>query len=239
MDVLSFRWRAKYGHFLRAEANVNALTYPVPPRTAVLGLLAAIMGLEKDRIAAELQDAQVAVAGSARRRFWHRVKLRKDPPRPLPLHVILSQKISEETIPEKAALNRQEWLLDPDFQVHVALPEQPERFAELVNRIQEQRWYFSPCMGLSEMLAELEFIACQSAEKLASGHHRIDGFCPAADVRLLAEEGLGVHLLRMPHSVSENRVFHHTSYYVEHKSRPFLVETAAAWQVGEATVVFS
>lgn len=29
MDTLSFRWSAKYGHF-RAEANVNALSYPAP-----------------------------------------------------------------------------------------------------------------------------------------------------------------------------------------------------------------
>lgn len=239
MDVLSFCWRAKYGHFLRAEANVNALTYPVPPRTAVLGLLAAILGLEKDRLAIELQDARVAVAGSARRRFWHRVKLRKDPPRPLPLHITSKQRMSDDTAPEKAALIRQEWLLDPDFRVHVAMPEQPERFTELVNRIQERRWHFSPCMGLSEMLAELEFICCQSAEKLTAGRHRINGICPAVDVRLLAEEGLGVHLLRMPHGVSEDRIFRHAGYYVEHRGRPFPVETSAAWQVGEATVVFS
>src|SRR5690625_3930096 len=230
MYLLSFHWKAKYGHFLRAEANVSALTYPLPPRTAVLGLLAAVLGLEKDKLATELQDAQVAIAGSAQRCFWHRVKLRKDPPKPLPLPFLMQKRKEKESAHEKAALNRQEWLLTPAFQVHVALPEQPEHFAELVNRIQEQRWHFSPCMGLSEMLAELEFIACRPAEKLAAGHHRIDGICPAVDVRLLPEEGLGIHLLRMPHSVSEDRVFRHASYYVEHKSRPFLVETAAAWR---------
>ena len=51
MEVVTFVWQAKYGHFLRAESNVNALTYPVPPRTAVLGLLGAILGLEKDALA--------------------------------------------------------------------------------------------------------------------------------------------------------------------------------------------
>lgn len=238
MDVLSFRWRAKYGHFLRAEANVNALSYPVPPRTAVLGLLGAVLGLEKDSLAIGLHDARVAVAGAVPRRFWHRVKLRKDPPNPLPATVSAKQKISGETAPEKAALIRQEWLLAPDFLIRVALPEQPERFAELVERVRNRRWHFSPCMGLSEMLAEIEFVACGPAEPLPAGRHETHGSCPAAEVRLLAGEGLGVHLLRMPRAVSEDRVFSHVGFYVERLGRPFPVETAAAWRVGESVVVF-
>ena len=95
MDVLSCRWSAKYGHFLRAEANVNALTYPAPPRTVVLGLLAAILGLEKDALATELADAKVAVSGPIPTRFWHRVKLRKDPPAALPWEVKRNQRGAE------------------------------------------------------------------------------------------------------------------------------------------------
>jgi len=103
MDTLSFRWSAKYGHFLRAEANVNALSYPTPPRTAVLGMLAAILGLEKDALVTELTGIRVAVSGPVPARFWHRVKLRKDPPTALPWEVKRNQRGTDHFLTAKFA----------------------------------------------------------------------------------------------------------------------------------------
>jgi CRISPR-associated protein Cas5h len=233
MDTLSFEWSGKYGHFLRAEATVNALSYPMPPRTAVLGLLGAILGLEKDALAVELADARVAVTGALPRRFWHRVKLRKDPPTALPWEVKRTQRGTKESAPEKATLLNQEWLLDPRYQIHMAWPEQPARFAELVERIRARRWHFTPCMGLSELLCEVAFLASGAARQLPPGQYRVQGLCPANTSRLIAEETLGVHLLRMPRQVSPARVFQHAPYYVEYRGQPFQVETSAAWQIGD------
>jgi CRISPR-associated protein Cas5h len=236
MDTLSFRWRGRFGHFLRAEANRNALTYPVPPRTAVLGLLAALLGLEKDALAKELADAQVAIAGPVPARFWHRVKLRKDPPAALPYRINKGQKGTATD--EKATLINQEWLLAPDFLITCALPEQPERFAELCGRVREQRWYFSPCLGLSELLADVEFVGMELATLLPEGDYRIDSLAPAEQVRLLPGDGIGVQLLRMPYSVAADRVFTHRSLYLEHRGRSFPVRTAAAWRVGDRVMCF-
>lgn len=238
MDTLSLRWSAKYGHFLRAEANVNALSYPTPPRTAVLGLLAAILGLEKDALAADLADIRVAVSGKVPTRFWHRVKLRKDPPTALPWEIKRTQRGAENPAPEKAALLNQEWLLNPDFLVHVAWPEQPDRLAELVGRIRDRRWHFTPCMGLSELLCDVAFIDFQPATPLPMGRHFVQGVCPADEVRLLATDKLGVHLLRLPHSVSAGRIFRHVPYCMEYRGDPFPVETSGAWRLGAWTGLF-
>ncbi len=238
MDILSVRWSAKYGHFLRAEANVNALTYPAPPRTTVLGLLAAILGLDKDALADDLAEVRVAVGGAVPARFWHRVKLRKDPPTALPWEIKRNQRGSENPASEKATLHRQEWLLKPDFLLQLAWPEQSARFAELVTRIEQRRWHFTPCMGLSELLSDVEFLGCQPATPLPPGRHLVQGLCPADAVRLLAEKELGVHLLRLPREVSASRVFSHAPYYLEHRGQPFAVETDAAWQVGDWTGLF-
>lgn len=238
MDTLCFEWSAKYGHFLRAEATVNALSYPVPPRTVVLGLLGAILGLEKDALAADLAEVQVAVSGALPRRFWHRVKLRKDPPTALPWEVKRTQRGAKESAPEKATLLNQEWLLNPQYLIHVAWPEQPTRFDELVERIRERRWHFTPSMGVSELLCDLTFVACRTAVPLAAGRQRVQGLCRADTAQLLAEAELGVHLLRMPRQVSAERVFQHAPYYLEHRGRPFHVETRHAWQIGDWTGCF-
>lgn len=237
MKVATFIWKAKYGHFLRAEANVNAITYPVPPRTAVLGLLGAIIGLEKDTLGRELADALISVCGVPPGKFWHRVKLRKDPPTPMPWMVRKAQKGS--SVPEKPALIRQEWLWRPEFRIHAALPEQPARFSELLDRLQHRRWYYSPCMGLSELLAEVVFESCYVAESLPPGKYSVSGLCPEKTVRLCGGNGMAIHLLRMPHSVTEDRVFEHRGYYIERQGLSVPVETGAACKLGDEVVILS
>ena len=79
-----FEYAGRFGHFLRAEASVSALSYPVPPRTALLGMIGAVLGLEKDTPQVELKDALIAVSGPVPATHWHRVKFRKDPPAALP-----------------------------------------------------------------------------------------------------------------------------------------------------------
>lgn len=46
--LLCFDWCGKIAHFRKFYANTSALSYSIPPRTTVLGLLAAILGLERD-----------------------------------------------------------------------------------------------------------------------------------------------------------------------------------------------
>jgi CRISPR-associated protein Cas5h len=185
-----------------------------------------------------LQGARVSVGGPAPRRFWHKVKLRKDTPGPLPLTVKRGQK-GTEAEKNRAALIHQEWLWEPDFLVHIALPDQPERFEELVERVRERGWHFSPCMGLSELLAEVEFVSCEQGRPLPAGLVEVHGTCLSAEAQLRAGQGVGLHMLRMPHHVSEDRVFTHAAYYVERQGQPFTVETARAWRVGDWTLMFS
>jgi len=46
-------------------------------------------------------------------------------------------------------------------------------------------------------------------------------------------------LLRMPHSVTENRVFEHRGYYIERQGLPIPVETGAACKIGDEVVILS
>lgn len=244
MQVLSFRWYAKYGHFLRAEANVNALTYPLPPRTAVLGLLGALLGLAKDSLPEVLGNAYVAITfrHGLPPKFWHRVKLRKDPPTALSYTIKARQKAERSGTAEKASLHLQEWLWRPEFEIHVALPDQPECFAELVARIEQQRWHFSPCMGVSELLAQVRFLQCCEAIPVTQTPVHLSGLGPKPALqRLVVADNLGIQLLRMPYQVDSHRVFQHCDYYLEYQGRTFPVETQQAWYLPqlELNVVLS
>ncbi|WP_027364932.1 CRISPR-associated protein Cas5 [Desulfotruncus alcoholivorax] len=48
MNILSFRLKGKMGHFRRYYSNSSSLTYSIPPRTTICGILAGILGMERD-----------------------------------------------------------------------------------------------------------------------------------------------------------------------------------------------
>lgn len=48
MDILSFDIEGKFAHFRKFHGNNTAMSYSIPPRTTIIGMLAAIMGEQKD-----------------------------------------------------------------------------------------------------------------------------------------------------------------------------------------------
>ncbi len=239
MKLIRFKLSGRIGHFLRAEANASAPSYPVPPRTALLGLVGAVLGLEKDRPQTELQHAEFAVAGALPQTHWHKAKLRKDPPENLAWTIKRSQR-TDKTKPERTGLITQEWLLNPVYTIWVHLP--GAMHEELAARLRERRWHFTPCLGLSEMLADLAFEGTEPAEPLAAGIHEVATVFPRdlgeLNTEALYERELALLALRMPCSVTADRVFSHRAYYLERAARPVPVNTSQAWQAGRTIIAF-
>ena len=123
MNVICFRYFGRFGHFLRAEANANGVTYPIPPRTVLLGLIGAVLGLEKDEPQVKLAGAELAVGGELPKRFWHKTNIRKDPPTALPYLVKRTDKGSSSE--QRNFRFPQEWLWKPSYRVWAALPARP------------------------------------------------------------------------------------------------------------------
>ena len=48
MKILSFRLRGKMAHFRRYYSNSSALSYTIPPRTTVVGMVAGLLGYPRD-----------------------------------------------------------------------------------------------------------------------------------------------------------------------------------------------
>lgn len=232
-----FEYAGRFGHFLRAEASVSALSYPVPPRTVLLGMIGAVLGLEKDTPQIELKEALIAVSGAIPKTHWHRVKLRKDPPTALSRAVKRSAKGSSTD--ERATLIKQEWLFEPRYTVTACLPE--KHHADFVARLRERRWHYSPCMGLSEMAARMELVAEGTATALPGGSEvscasvaRREGSVLDGR-RTLEASGNGGPLAilpqRMPREVTENRVFTHADYLIERSGLPIPLRADNAYEI--------
>ena len=99
MKLISFKLSGRFGHFLRAETSASALSYPFPPRTVILGILGAVLGLPKDEPQVALEPADIAISGMIPKTHWHRAKFRKDPPALLPRIIENTQKTDKKTTP--------------------------------------------------------------------------------------------------------------------------------------------
>ncbi len=244
MDVVVFRLRGRFAHFLRAETNVSALSYPVPPRTALLGLLGAVLGLDKDEPAVRLADARLAVAGRVPDTHLHMANLRKtvgDGSLPARVRRPASDKAPPRPgAPPRVTQINQEWLLQPDYRVFAALP--GSLHEELADRLARRRSVYQPCLGLSELLARLEIEARTEAAPAPEGWWDVSTVCRRDAVTLdasrLARSGARVQQLAMPRAVTTVRVFSHATYLLELEGRPLPVRTAEAWTVGAEQIVF-
>ncbi|MCL0081535.1 CRISPR-associated protein Cas5 [Peptococcaceae bacterium] len=238
--LITFRISGRFAHFLKAEAGVSALSYPVPTRTAIIGMIGAIMGFAKDSAQTLLAPLDIALAGQLPVTHWHKAKLRKDPPAILAHQVKSIQKADKQPAPEKATLIRQEWLFNPEYTAWVNLPSQYQQVFE--TRLRERQWHFQPCLGLSEMSAEIEYLETIVAEKLSPGAYPVQTIFRQSEAQVdtasVYDAGIALHLLRMPRTVTASRVFSHENYVIERNNLPVNLETAAAYSVNGKVVMF-
>lgn len=242
LKALRFRWRARFGFFLRAEAAAAGFGYPVPPRTAVLGLVANILGLPKDALSDALDGAYVSVGGALPATHWHNGNHRKVPPASLPYTVRRAAVTKEkDTTPEKNTQLRQEWLLAPDYIVTASLPD--ALHGDFERRLREGTSHFTPCMGLSEMLASVDFLGALELERLPDGEHLVRSVLrvgEGTEVNARAALASRLHLLNlaMPRAVTAERRFSHATFMVERQGLAIPCHTSRAYGSHDEVVAF-
>lgn len=247
MRLVRFRYQGRVGHFLRAEMNASALSYPVPPRTALLGLVGNILGLAKDEAPRILADAAVAVRGKVPRRHYHRANVRKAFPSALPLWIKPAKTPDTHADePGGGFVSQvvQEWLLDPDYIVYVGSPDPADWITHLEERLFAGRTHFTPCLGPAWMTARVVWEGADDGEHLADAVHEVATVCPRSDEnklvlpRLSERRDHAVQEIRMPREVTTDRVFAHANYYLEMQGRPIPVQTRNAWSFQDEEIVF-
>lgn len=243
MKAIYFRLSGRLAHYLKAEAGVNALSYPVPTRTVLLGIIGAILGLEKDTPQSVLEPAFIAIHGKMPLRHWHRAKLRKDPPGSLPMIVERKQSIKASTVPEEATLILQEWLVNPCYEVWVIIPE--PYHSQFLERVKSRKWYFQPSLGLSEMMANIEYLGADEPEEvyhLPFGVYEVGTILRQNQVQIDFKKSLAnnlnIQILQMPRTVTSERVFTHEKYLWECQGNSLTVETSEAYKIGDKVVMF-
>lgn len=176
-QCLSFELRGQWGHFRRVEGNIVKQTYRIPPRTTVAGIIAAILGLDRDSyydaFASERSGIAVEPVGELRtiNLPQNTLSTAKEDMKTVP-----SRGHARISMPDPTELRQQhnyEVLVDPEYRIDIQLDD-AELFEELQNRLEEGTSHYPPSLGLSEHLAEVEYLGTFDVESSEAADADID-----------------------------------------------------------------
>lgn len=152
--VLVFDVWGDYAHFRRFYTTTSPLSFPIPPRTALCGLIGAIVGLEKEDndYLNYFSTETVHIA----------LKL---------LNPIKKTVIAENLIHTKNAKGpgmnlitertqiRFEFLKDQKYRIYFHCPDEDNMvYRKLKQNLTQHKMVYTPCLGLSENIANYNFV---------------------------------------------------------------------------------
>lgn len=161
-QCLSFTVRSTWGHFKRVGRSATKQTYRIPPRTTVAGMLAAIVGAERNSYYDTFSGENAAIAitplSDLRTVNIPTVGLGTDPKQDVTTNV--GNYYSEFTLTyqdttKDRQLHAYEVLADPVYRIDVAV-ENESFYEELHENLSNGTSVYPPSLGKSEYLATIE-----------------------------------------------------------------------------------
>jgi len=130
MDIFSFHLKGKMAHFRRFYSNSSALTYTIPPRTTICGIVAGLMGYERDSYYEDfsLENCNITVSLNSRvKKTMQKMNLlmikglndlngSKDYHSQVPTEFLIPQNIREDEIDYKVWINFKQLKIQKQFE---------------------------------------------------------------------------------------------------------------------------
>jgi CRISPR-associated protein Cas5 subtype I-B len=165
MDAVSFKIYGNWGHFKKVDTNNNPLTHDFIPKTALIGLIGAVNGidrLEMKELFPQLSDDlrySVALNNHVRKESWG--------------FTLRSVKVNLDKTPWQF-----EFLKHPDFTIVLGLGNERSRsiFNDFCENIINSKAYFQPTLGLANCPANILFVNTGKLSEKKNGSFQTQGF---------------------------------------------------------------
>lgn len=250
-EFISFDVASDLAHFRRPYAITTALTFPAPPRTALCGLVGALLGLPKNDGLAKLGDDQ-ALFGLQLLAPYRSAHVS------INLLQTKDRLLAWQTDENPHTAMRYEVIREPRYRVFFSHTELGPRLAEMLIAGDA---HYTPCLGLAWMIAYMQGEPRRifAEQVLASTDERRDFISPVrtddlvgeiewrdseyqGDRMRAAEELLNgepkkeaepvYQRVRMPAVMQPDRVVtRHQEYVIETTGRPIKARLKAYWKL--------
>lgn len=188
--------------FKKPYSPMSPVSYPLPPPPAVLGMLGAILGYDKDSYHQQLdwERVRVGIGLRAPTRVFRAA-----------LNLLQTKTGTDGFFRPLAGQNTHtqvpcEFLRDPAFRVYVA--GLTDALADdLAERLRTGRTAYTVTLGWANCLADVTWVGEWSAQPLAESDWRATTAVPlATDLQIHYEENRRYHRLRLPTAMDGGRI---------------------------------
>jgi CRISPR-associated protein Cas5h len=232
-EFVIFDVASDLAHFRRQYAITTALTYPVPPRTALCGLVGAVLGLPKNESLAPFQDSE-AVFGlqilSPLRTGYVSINLVDTKQNP---------SFRLKAVNPRTTV-RYEVLRQPRYRVMFSHPTLARQLAESLKHGES---CYTPCLGLAWMIAWFgDGVQIVEAEEVSGdkNHREFVSLVRSDDVQdEIHWNADGVYQrVRLPAVMQPNReVTRYEAYVMDTTGRSIAASLRAYWRLADGTCI--
>lgn len=227
--VLVFDIWSDYAHYRKIETTTSPLTYSIPTGTALAGMLAAILGLDR--------DSYYETFSPKNTRFGIRIL---NPLKKTRINITMldtSRGFCLRDIGENPrTLIPHEFMKDPKYRIYVWMRDNNLR-TKLQKCLQEHKCHYTLCLGTAYLIADFmyvnEYNLKRTDEELVQSVARMD------NGNLLMEPCKQYYIERIPVYMDRYRVvqdYAETVYEVERK--PVKMSGVISYKVGSDNIVF-
>ncbi len=201
MDAIVFDIWSDFAHFRRGYTTTSSLTYPFPPKSTIIGLIAGILGIPNEKN--EKSNNYYRIFTPETLKVGIRI-----------LNSIKTIVIKENLIDTKISFLLKgrtqipiEFLIKPKYRIYVWFENEDykEKFIKFLN---DHKTIFTPYLGITECLANFEFIGKYKIEELnhnENHEYEIDSIIPKNAGKIKVIEGLTLGSVRMPAFINDKR----------------------------------
>ncbi|MBA7544940.1 hypothetical protein ES705_37302 [subsurface metagenome] len=152
--ILVFDIWGDYAHFRRFYTTTSPLSFPIPPRTALCGLIGAIIGLEKENN--DYLNYFPTDSASIGLKLVNPIK-----------KAVITENLIDTKTAKGPGLNlisnrtqiRFEFLKDQKYEIYFRCPNEEDIIYQRLKRnLTQCKTVYTPCLGLSENIANFKFI---------------------------------------------------------------------------------
>lgn len=228
MKVVVFDVWGDLALFRRFDTNTSMLTHSFPPPTAVLGMVGAILGLDRDIYIQQLQGTRIGIE------LLHPVKK---------VRMALNYKNTKgRDLAGKKGRTQipAEFIKDPAYRIYIVNDTVQQ---DLGTMLKEHKSVFTLSLGLSELLANFQYVGTYSCE-FSSGKQLVGSVVPTSVVESIdffAQEGKPKRMLkeRVPVTMAPDRtVTRYEDVVIEENGEMISGVFSEVFVIGEKAIVF-
>ena len=157
-----------YAHFKKIYTTSSPLTYSFPPRTALSGLIGAIIGLDKEEYFKHFlkKDARIGC------KIIKPIKKIRMGENHLNADSIKNMHLIKNRHP-----TRREFVKDPKYRIYIAHSDEA-LYNNLKSLLANHQSVYTPCLGLSQLICNFSYVGEFGLKMLKEGLHTIDSVVP-------------------------------------------------------------